>query len=175
MKSTRNFLTATLLAAGAVMTAAGLWTDAAADSDIPPPPPGAQGWHHHRGPWHMLGKLGLSDAQKQQIKGIMTAARPQMQSLHEQMRSNSLKFRQTQPSDPNYTSIVSEVSQTEGSLSAQAMTQRAQLRAQIFKVLTPAQQTQLAALEAQMPAHEHGPPHEHGPRGAPSDSPPSDE
>jgi len=120
----------------------------------------------------MLGKLGLSDAQKQQIKGIMTAARPQMQSLHEQMRSNSLKLRQTQPSDPNYASIASQVSQTHGSLSAQAMTQRAELRAQIFKVLTPAQQIQLAALEAQMQARAHGP---GGRRGAdPSDAPPSE-
>ena len=179
MKSTRNFLTASLLAAGAVMTAAGLSTAAAADSATPPPPPGAQGWHHHhRGPWQMLRKLGLSDAQKQQIKGIMTAARPQMQTLREQMRSNSLKLRQTQPSDPNYASIASEVSQTHGSLSAQAMTQRAQLRAQIFKVLTPAQQTQLAALEAQMQARAHGP-WGQGPGGQhganPSDAPPSEE
>ena len=172
MKSTRNFLTATLLAAGAVLAAAGVSTAAAADSATPPPP-GAQGWHHrHRGPWHMLGKLGLSDAQKQQIKGIMTAARPQMQSLHEQMRSNSLKLRQTQPSDPNYASIASEVSQTHGSLSAQAMTQRAQLRAQIFKVLTPAQQTQLAALEAQMQHRAHGPGGRPG--AAPNDAPPSE-
>ena len=37
------------------------------------------------------------------------------------------------------------------------MTQRAEMRAQVFKVLTPAQQTQLAALEAQMQAHRHGP------------------
>lgn len=152
MKSTRNFLTAALLAGGAALAAAGVSAAGAADSAAPPPPPGAQGWHHHRGPWHMLGKLGLSDAQKQQIKAIMAAARPQMRSLHEQMRSNTLKLRQTQPSDPNYASIVSEVSQMHGSLSAQSMTQRAQLRAQIFKVLTPAQQTQLAALDAQMQA-----------------------
>jgi Spy/CpxP family protein refolding chaperone len=38
-------------------------------------------------------------------------------------------------------------------LSAQMMTQQADVRAQVFKVLTPAQQTQLAALEAQMPDH----------------------
>jgi len=48
------------------------------------------------------------------------------------------------------------VSQTHGSLAAQLMTQQADVRAQVFKVLTPAQQTQLAALEAQMQAHRHG-------------------
>lgn len=162
MKSNRNPLWATLLAAAAVLTAASGFGLASAADDAtaaPPPPPGAQGpneWHGHGGPWHLLGKLGLSAAQKQQVKDIMTAARPQMQSLHEQMRANSLKLRQTQPTDPNYSSIAAQASQSQGSLVAQMMTQQAELRAQVFKVLTPAQQTQLSALEAQMPAHRGG-------------------
>ncbi len=86
----------------------------------------------------------------------MTAAHPQMQSLHEQIRANSLKLQQTLPTDPNYSSIASQVSQTHGSLAAQGMTQRAEVRAQVFKVLTPAQQTQLTALEAQMRTSKHG-------------------
>ena len=155
MKSIRNVLTATLLTAGAVLTAATSMTIASAADEAtttPPPPPGPHGWHHGRGPWHLLGKLGLSATQKQQVKDIMAAAHPQMQSLHNQMRANSLKLRQTPPTDPNYASIASQVSQTHGSLSAQMMTQHAGVRAQVFNVLTPAQQTQLAALEAQMPA-----------------------
>jgi protein CpxP len=161
MKSIRNLMTATLLTAGAMLTAAASLSVANAAEDAtaasPPPPPGAHGWHHHRGPWHLLGQLGLSDAQKQQIKEIMTAAHPQMQSLHEQMHANMLKLQQTKPTDPNYTSISSQVSQTHGSLQAQAMTQKAEVRAQVFKVLTPAQQAQLATLEAQMQARPHGP------------------
>jgi protein CpxP len=157
MKSIRNLLTATLLTAGAALTAAttmSISTAAAQAAATQTPPAGEQGhgWHHHRGPWHMLSKLGLSDAQKQQVKAIMTAARPQMQSLHQQMRANALKLQQTQPTDPNYTSIASQVSQAHGSLAAQMMTQKAEVRAQVFKVLTPAQQTQLATLEAQMQA-----------------------
>jgi Spy/CpxP family protein refolding chaperone len=157
MKSMRHLLTATLLTAGAALTAAaGMSIASAADeAATAPPPSGAPGWHHHRGPWHLLGKLGLDAAQKQQIKEILTAARPQMQSLHEQMRVNSQELRQTPPTDPNYASITSQVSQTHGSLAAQMMTQRALVRAQVFKVLTPAQQGQLAALEAQMQAHKH--------------------
>jgi Spy/CpxP family protein refolding chaperone len=161
MKSIRNLLTATLLTAGALLTTAtGMSIASAADTATatqPPPPPGAPGRHHHGGPWHLLGKLDLNAAQKQQIKEIMTAAHPQMQSLHEQMQANSLKLRQTQPTDPNYASVVSQVSQTEGSLASQMMTQRADVRAQVFKVLTPAQQGQLATLEAQMQTHKHGP------------------
>ena len=162
MKSIRNVLTATLLAAGAVLTAAtGMSIASAADEAAAPQPapPGPHGWHH--GPWHLLGKLDLSAAQKQQIKDIMTTAHPQLQSLHEQMRANSLKLQQTKPTDPNYASIAAAVSQTHGSLSAQMMTQHSEIRAQVFKVLTPAQQTQLAALEAERQAkrqaHGHGP------------------
>lgn len=175
MKSIRNLLTATLLTAGAVLTAAAGMSIATAQTTAaqPAPPPGPHGWHHHRGPWHLLGKLGLSDAQKAQIKTIMTAARPEMQSLREQMHANMLKLQQTQPSDPNYTSIVSQVSQTHGSLSAQMMTQHANVRAQVFKVLTPAQQTQLATLEAQMQARMQA--HKRGASGGPGGSNPGAE
>jgi Spy/CpxP family protein refolding chaperone len=167
MKSIRNVLAATLVSGGALLAAVSSLSIAAA-ADVPtttaaPGTLGPQGWHHHGGPGHLLSKLGLSDAQKQQIKGIMTAAHPQMQSLHEQMRANSLKLQQTLPTDPNYSSIASQVSQTHGSLVAQGMTQRAEVRAQVFKVLTPAQQTQLTALEAQMRASKHG--HRGGPPG----------
>jgi Spy/CpxP family protein refolding chaperone len=163
MKSIRNVLTATLLAAGAVLTAAtGMSIASAAEEAAAPQPsaPGAHGWHHG-GPWHLLGKLDLSAAQKLEIKDIMTAAHPQLQSLHEQMQANSLKLQQTKPTDPNYASIAAAVSQTHGSLSAQMMSQHSEIRAQVFKVLTPAQQTQLAALEAERQAkrqaHGHGP------------------
>jgi Spy/CpxP family protein refolding chaperone len=159
MKSIRHLLTAALLTAGALLTAAtGISGANAAEeaAGAPPPAPGAPGWHHHGGPWHLLSKLNLNAAQKQQIKSIMTAAHPQMQSLHEQMHANMLKLQQTKPTDPNYATIVSQVSQTHGSLSEQMLTQHAEVRAQVFKVLTPAQQTQLATLEAERQAHKHG-------------------
>ncbi len=162
MKSNRNLLWPTLLTAGAALTAAaGMSAASAADEATAPqtaaPQTAAQGWHHHRGgPWHLLSKLNLSASQKQQIKDIMTTAHPQMQSLHEQMRANMQKLQQTAPTDPNYSSIASQVGQTHGSLAAQAFTQRAELRAQVYKVLTPAQQSQLTALEAEMRSHKHG-------------------
>jgi Spy/CpxP family protein refolding chaperone len=149
MNSIRNVLTATLLTAGAVLTAAAASSAGAAEEAAATQPPGPQGWNHHS-PMHLLSQLDLSAAQKQQIKGILEAARPEMRSLHEQLRANSLKLLQTQPTDPNYTSITSQASQTQGSLTAQMMAQRAEMRAQVFKVLTPAQQAQLAALEAKM-------------------------
>ena len=121
MKSIRNMLTATLLTAGAVLTAAAglsiasaqtLTTTTTTPPAAPSGPSGHHGWGHHRGPWHLLKKLGLSDGQKAQVKAIMTAARPEMQSLHEQMHANMQKLQQTQPTDANYSTIVSQVSNT---------------------------------------------------------------
>jgi protein CpxP len=159
MKSIRNSLLAALATAGVVLTAAtaGMSVASAADdAAATQPSAGPHEEHRHGGEMRLLHKLGLNAAQKQQIKAIMTAARPQMQSLHEQMQANSAKLRQTPPTDPNYASVASQVSQTHGTLSAQMMTQRADIRAQVFKVLTPAQQGQLATLEAQMQTHKHG-------------------
>jgi Spy/CpxP family protein refolding chaperone len=154
MKPIRNLLAGTVVAAAAVLSAAAGSVAAAADDGTPP-----EGHHHrwHHGPWHLYAQLGLTDAQKASIKSIMSAAGPQMKSLHEQMQANSLKLRQTAPNDPSYASVVAEVSASAATLSSQRVTQMADVRAQIFNtVLTPAQQAQLTALEAQAPTAGHG-------------------
>jgi protein CpxP len=154
MKSNRKLLAGTVLAAGALLTAAaGISIATAADeaTTATPAAPGPRGWHHH-GAGHLLSKLNLSAEQQASVKTIMANAGPQMKSIHQEMRANSLKLRQTQPNDPNYTSVVAQVTQANGALHSQMITQREAVRAQIFKVLTPEQQTQLAALQAQMQA-----------------------
>ncbi len=155
MKSNRKLLAGTLLAAGAlVTTAAGISIATAADeaTTAPAAAPGPHGWHHHHGAGHLYSQLNLSAEQQASIKTIMANAGPQLKSIHQEMRANSLKLSQTQPTDANYASVVSQVTQANGSLHSQMITQREAVRAQIFKVLTPAQQTQLAALKAQMQA-----------------------
>jgi Spy/CpxP family protein refolding chaperone len=157
MKSNRNLFQAGLLTAGALLTAAaGISVAAAADeataaTPATPAAAGPQRWHHH-GHGQLLSKLNLSAEQQAAVKTIMTNAGPQMKSIHQEMRSNSLKLRQTQPSDANYANVVAQVTQANGSLHSQMISQREAVRAQVFKVLTPEQQTQLAALQAQMQA-----------------------
>ena len=157
MKSNRKMLAGTVLAAGALLAAAaGMSIAAAADeaanaANAAPAAPGPHGWHHH-GAGFLLSKLNLSAEQQASVKTIMANAGPQLKSIHQEMRANSLKLRQTQPNDPNYAGVVSQVTQANGALHSQMITQREAMRAQIFKVLTPAQQTQLAALQAQMQA-----------------------
>jgi protein CpxP len=153
MKSNRNLLAGSLLAAGALWAATSISIATAADeaSTAAAPAPGAHAWHHHHG-GHLLAKLNLSAQQQTAVKAIMANAGPQMKSIHQEMRANSLKLRQTQPNDPNYANVVAQVTQANGSLHSQMITQKEAVRAQVFKVLTPAQQTQLAALQEQMHA-----------------------
>jgi protein CpxP len=172
MKSIRNLLAGTVLAAGALAAAAaGISIAGAADdaATSTAPPAGPHGWHHH-GEGRLLAKLNLSDDQKAQVKTIMTNAGPQLKGIHQEMRANSLKLRQMQPTDPNYANVVSEVSQANGTLHTQMIAQMAEVRASVFTVLTPAQQTQLKALEAQMQSRGHG---GFGPRGAGAPPPPA--
>jgi protein CpxP len=154
MKSNRKLLAGSLVAAGALWAAAASISIAAAAEAATPatPEPGGHAWHHHHGFGDLLAKLNLSAEQQASVKSIMANAGPQMKSIHQEMRANSLKLRQTQPNDPNYANVVAQVTQANGSLHSQMITQKEAVRAQVFKVLTPAQQTQLAALQAQMQA-----------------------
>ena len=108
MKSNRNWLAGSLLGAVAVSSAMGISIATAADEATPAAPaaPGPHAWHHHHGAGRLLAKLNLTAEQQAAVKTIMTNARPQMKSLHQEMRANSLKLRQTQPNDPNYANVV---------------------------------------------------------------------
>jgi periplasmic protein CpxP/Spy len=156
MKSIRILLAGTLLAAGAILAAATSISIASAADEAATAPPamGPHGWHHGAG--HLYAQLNLTAEQKAQIKTIMSGAGPQLKGIHQQMHANSLKLRQTQPNDPNYPNVVAEVSQANASLHSQMITMHEDVRAQVFKILTPAQQTQLAALQAQMQSRGHG-------------------
>ena len=170
MKPMRKVFAGILVAGGALVAATvGASTAAAADdaaddaaAAAPAQAPGAgpHEWGHGPGgPGHLFSKLGLNAEQQASIKAIMTAAKPQMKSMHDQMRANHLKLMQTKPDDPNYGNVVAEVAQSNAALASQRTSHAAELRTQMYAVLTPAQKTQLTALEAQWAANPH-----HGPR-----------
>jgi Spy/CpxP family protein refolding chaperone len=167
MKLIRNVVAGTLLAGGALLTAAASFGIADAQTaTTTTAPSNPHGW----GPGRIYGKLGLTAEQQASINAIFTAAKPQMQSLHQQMKANHLKLTETSPDDPNYASVVQEVSAANATLAAQRTTASENVRAQIHALLTPAQKTQLAALQAQWAANPH---HGrwHGQSGAPTAAP----
>ena len=125
--------------------------------------PATGGWHGHGpgmdsmfggfGPGginRMGDQLGLSSEQRQSIKGIMDAARPQMQTLHESMRTNAEKLRSVQPDDANYATVVQQVSQAAGELASRMVTEGSQLRTQVYNVLNKEQKQKLPQVQAQM-------------------------
>jgi Spy/CpxP family protein refolding chaperone len=154
MKSIRKVAAPALLAGAALLSAAaGLSIATAADTttSTTAAAPGAHAW----GPGRMYSKLGLSTEQQASIQSIMTAAKPTLQSLHSQMKANHSKLEQTLPTDTNYGNVVAEVAQSNATLASQRTTQMAEIRSQIYAVLTPAQRTQLATLQAQWAANPH--------------------
>jgi protein CpxP len=171
MKPMRMVFAGILMAGGAVVAATSALSTAAAADDAaaaaPAPGAGPHGWGHGPGgdgPGHLFSKLGLNAEQQASIKAIMTAAKPQMKSMHDQMRANHLKLMQTKPDDPNYGNLVAEVAQSNAALASQRTTRAAELRTQMYAVLTPAQRTQLTALEAQWADQPHH--GRHGPKAA---------
>ena len=150
VKSTRTL--GLLLASAALAAGAFAQTPVAQDSATTSAAGSTQAAH---GRGHLYAKLGLTAEQEDSVKAIMTAARPQMQTLHEQMKSNRTKLRQTTPDDPNYANVVAEVAQSNATLASRRTTQGAQVQAQIYALLTPTQKTQLASLQAQWAANPH--------------------
>ena len=147
MNAIRTRIAAALMALGAAsMLPAGVALAASPSADAGP------GMHgdHHRGPERMFEKLGLSADQKAKVDAIMAAKGPALKSLHEQMQTNMEKLHATKPDDPNYSALVSQVAQSNGSLTTQAISAQGDMHAQLYAVLTPAQRTQLQDMQAEM-------------------------
>ena len=95
-------------------------------------------------------QLGLSADQRQSINGVFDAARPQMQAMRESMRTNVEKLRGTPPDDPNYATVVAQVSQSAAELASKMVTESSQVRSQVYGLLTKEQKAKLPQVEAQM-------------------------
>lgn len=93
-------------------------------------------------------KLNLTDAQKANIKQIMQNAfaqtKTQRQNLHQQREA----FEQMAPNASGYQAAATSLAQAEGAATQARVQQRAAIRAQIYAILTPAQQAQLATMKA---------------------------
>jgi periplasmic protein CpxP/Spy len=97
----------------------------------------------------MAGELGLTDAQRQSIRGLFESARPAMQQRREQARANAELLRKTQPDAPEYQAVVARVSRAAGELAASGVSDAAQLRTQVWAVLTPEQRVKAQQLGEQ--------------------------
>jgi Spy/CpxP family protein refolding chaperone len=97
----------------------------------------------------MATELQLTADQQQKLKGVFESARPEMEQVREKARQNADKLRAATPGTRNYDAVVSEVARNAGDLATRAVTNGAQLRAQVWAILTPDQRQKMESLQAQ--------------------------
>jgi periplasmic protein CpxP/Spy len=110
------------------------------------------GWgghgHGHGAAFAAMSKLNLSDAQKASIKQIMQTAMSQNKPQRQALRQQREAFEALNPNSAGYQAAAASLAQAEGAATVARVQQRAAIRAQIYAVLTPAQQSQLASIKA---------------------------
>jgi Spy/CpxP family protein refolding chaperone len=111
------------------------------------------GFHGHgHGAFEAYSKLNLTDAQKASIKQIMQTAFSQGKTQRQALRQQREAFEQMAPNASGYQAAATALAQAEGAATTARVQQRAAIRAQVYAILTPAQQAQLATIKAQREA-----------------------
>lgn len=119
-----------------------------------------RGWGGHRGgPMAGLGgpraelmfqALDLSSEQRDVIEDIEASYRPQFEALRDSGRDSRRALLETTPDDPDYATVVAEASQAAGQNASQLVLLAAELRRELYAVLTPEQREKALQLRAEM-------------------------
>jgi protein CpxP len=115
------------------------------------------------GPGMELRGLGLTDAQKAQVRQIMTAEKPTVKPLMQQEMQNHQQMTALVRGGSFEEAKAQPIAAQEAQIHSQLAVERAKIEAQIYQLLTPEQKTKLAEREAKrgqwMQEHEQaGPP-----------------
>jgi Spy/CpxP family protein refolding chaperone len=112
------------------------------------PGPGHRGRHFGR----MLGisarYLELTEAQKTQMKDIMTKEKPTIQPLMQQLAQNRQQMRQLESADTFDENKVRPLANQQSQTMAELIVQKARIKSELIQVLTAEQKTKMAAFEA---------------------------
>ncbi len=146
----------------AAAVAAALGTAAPVFAQDAPPAPmaaqhhghdGHQGWKHHRGMKMMrnLHQLDLSDAQKQSIHTAFKSSRAGMQTQFEGLMQQRRAFEMAVPGTPAFNAAYGSYAQAAAVVAQARVKAEADLRVQIYNLLTEPQRAKLATLQAQHP------------------------
>lgn len=122
-------------------------------------PPGRGGWGPGMGPGRgmmgprgalglgfALGRLDLTDAQRQQIRTIVQGHRQEFQALAERRRAAQQALQAAMTAEPLDEAAIRSASATLAEVQADAAVLRAKIRREVFAVLTPEQQAKAKAL-----------------------------
>jgi Spy/CpxP family protein refolding chaperone len=117
---------------------------------------GHGGWHGHDhghgGQFMELKKLDLTDAQRASIKQIVKASFTQNKTQRTALGQQRRAFESMTPDQVGYVAAAASFAQAEGAATQARVQQQANVRAQIYAVLTTSQKAQLATLKTQQQA-----------------------
>ncbi len=124
--------------ASAAALAAGMAFAQAPATQTPPAKPGVM--QHRALRQRMMKNLNLTDAQKQQAKGIFQQAKQTAKPLRDQLKQDRQALATAVKN--NDTTQISQLSATMGNLQGQLTAIRSDAAAKFYSILTPAQKTQ---------------------------------
>lgn len=118
------------------------------------PAGGSHHGHHSQRHGHDMGlrKLNLTDAQRASVKQIMHTSFAQNKTQWQALRQQRSAFESMTPDQVGYQAAAARLAQAEGDATKLRVQQKANVRAQIYAVLTPAQKAQMATMRAQKQA-----------------------
>ena len=99
------------------------------------------------GPEEMIGRmaehLDLDEQQRQQVENVMQAAKPEFESLRERANANRQAVRALDVNDPDYGSMLQNLSAESGEIAADLTLLTGRVRADVHGILTVEQQQKL--------------------------------
>ncbi len=87
----------------------------------------------------------LDETQEQTIRNILEAAKPEFEALRERGRTNFSAMRELDPSDPDYSAKLDDLSAENGQLVADGTRLIGRVRGEVHATLTPEQVAELEA------------------------------
>lgn len=145
-----------LAVAGAAVVAAGVMFAQTGTTPAPNPPANhGQGFHQRPMFARMAKNLNLSDAQRQQAKGIFQDMRAQAQPVRTQLQQGRLALVNAAVAGKS-SDELSQLAQAQAPQFAQLAALRAQALGKFYAILTPAQQQQFQTMQGKWAAHAGG-------------------
>ncbi len=98
----------------------------------------------------LMARLDLSPEQEQQVKAIMQDNHPRFEALGETMRTNHVRLFNISPDDPDYSTVVTEVSQASADMVREMVLLSSDVRTAVFNILTAEQKAKAKEMKATM-------------------------
>jgi Spy/CpxP family protein refolding chaperone len=143
------------IAGGAVLAAGMMFAQTGTTPAPNPPVRHAQDFHRRPMFARLARRLNLTDAQRQQAKGIFQGLRAQAQPVRAQLRQSRVALMDAAVAGKS-TDELNQIAQAQASQAAQLSVLRAQAFGKFYSILTPAQQQQFQTMQAKLASHASG-------------------